>query len=129
MNRTILIIDDDFDLLALHKINLEREGYHVFTCQSAEEALRLLGPRPKLDLILLDINMPGVDGPMLLQQLKRQMPDVCEQVPIVFFSSMNMPRNTIAKGIIQKSADFSTFKSELLKYFSSPVAAEVVESV
>ena len=64
---TILVVDDEPDIRQVVKDVLEDEGYGVFTAQSADEAknLRL---ENKLNLILLDIWMPGTDGISLLKE-------------------------------------------------------------
>lgn len=65
----ILIVDDNATNLKLTKVLLIKEGYEVLTASSAEEALRLLeGSQPRL--ILMDIQLPGMDGLTLTRQLK-----------------------------------------------------------
>ncbi|TFG73554.1 MAG: GAF domain-containing protein [Anaerolineales bacterium] len=67
---TVLIVEDDVDLLQMLKLTLEAEGYKVLTATSGEEGLRIA--REKLpDLISLDIRLPDLDGYDVLQLLKR----------------------------------------------------------
>ena len=65
----ILIVDDNFTNLKLVEYVLDRRGYRVLTAADAEEALRLLG-RHQPDLILMDLQLPGVDGFELTHRLK-----------------------------------------------------------
>jgi two-component system OmpR family response regulator len=60
MPQTVMVVDDDKDILELAQLVLEGGGYRVITAPSGAEALRTVtGIRP--DLILLDINMPGME--------------------------------------------------------------------
>lgn len=68
-DRSILIVDDNPVNLKLIRILLVGEGYNVHTAGDAEEALRILQDlRPRL--ILMDIQLPGIDGLELTRQLK-----------------------------------------------------------
>jgi CheY-like chemotaxis protein len=67
--KTILIVDDNPVNLKLIRILLTGEGYDVHIAGDAEEALRVLqGLRPRI--ILMDIQLPGIDGLELTRQLK-----------------------------------------------------------
>jgi two-component system, cell cycle response regulator DivK len=68
-DRSILIVDDNPVNLKLIRILLTGEGYDVHTAGDADEALRILQDlRPRL--ILMDIQLPGIDGLELTRQLK-----------------------------------------------------------
>jgi CheY-like chemotaxis protein len=65
----ILVVDDNAINLKLTKVLLTKEGYDVHTVSDAEEALRLLESfRPRL--ILMDLQLPGMDGLTLTRRLK-----------------------------------------------------------
>lgn len=66
---TILIVEDEPDILELIRFNLEREGYRTVTCETGEDALEAVARR-KPDLILLDLMLPGVDGKGVCRALK-----------------------------------------------------------
>jgi DNA-binding NtrC family response regulator len=75
MKRSILIVDDEQDMLGLLKRSLEPDlGCRVSTAASAEEALKQLA-ESAFDLVLADIRMPGMDGLELLEIVKRKNPD------------------------------------------------------
>jgi DNA-binding response OmpR family regulator len=67
--KTILVVDDDDDIRGLLRATIERATHQVLEAADGEEALSLIGRAPP-DLILLDVNMPGVDGPEVCRQLK-----------------------------------------------------------
>lgn len=69
MGEPLLIVDDNGANLKLARVLLANEGYDVRTAADAEEALELLASwRPRL--ILMDIQLPGMDGLQLTRQLK-----------------------------------------------------------
>jgi two-component system cell cycle response regulator DivK len=67
--KTILIVDDNPVNLKLIRILLVGEGYDVHTAGDAEEALRLV-PALRPRMILMDIQLPGIDGLELTRRLK-----------------------------------------------------------
>ena len=83
-NEPILIIDDNLMNLKLEKRLLETEGYQVLTAQNAEETLKLLGYFiPKL--VLMDYQLPGIDGVELTKRL-REIPAVKNAVILMVTS-------------------------------------------
>ncbi len=71
---TILVVDNDHSLLRLMKIRLEAAGYTVLLASSGEEALRR-SHESLCDLAVVDLQMAGMDGLTLLQELLRQPAD------------------------------------------------------
>lgn len=70
---SLLLVDDDADLLRLLSIRLQAEGYAVQTASSAEQALaRIAVARPRV--VLTDLRMDGMDGMALFEQLHKQDP-------------------------------------------------------
>ncbi len=67
---TILIVEDEPKMLRLLDLNLAEEGYATHTAQDAETALKILR-REKIDLVLTDLKLPGMDGLEFLQAVKR----------------------------------------------------------
>jgi len=83
--RRVLYVEDNPDIASIAKLALERlGGLEVCICSNAEEALGFVA-KFKPDMILLDVMLPGMDGPALLQQLRNL--DVCRGVPFVFLTA------------------------------------------
>ena len=70
----LLVVDDDRSVREFLGILLEREGYTVRSVESGEDALVLLKSEP-YDLVLSDLNMPGISGIELLEESRRLIPD------------------------------------------------------
>jgi len=88
LNR-ILMIEDDLDIQAVARLVLETlGGFTVEVCSRGQEALET-APVFRPDMILLDVMMPGMDGPTTLMHL-RALPDM-EKVPVVFMTAKVMP--------------------------------------
>lgn len=71
----ILIVDDEPSMLNYTRTLLEMEHYGVETAMSGEEALKRLGSKPPIDLVLLDMAMPRMDGLQIIQACKKLRPD------------------------------------------------------
>lgn len=80
--RTILVVDDEADMLETCARILRRSGYSCLTTASGQEALVLL-EHEHPDLILTDLRMPRVDGMALLRHAKQAAP----QIPVVIFTA------------------------------------------
>ena len=65
----VLIVDDNPTNLKLTRVTLTGEGYEVFTAGTAEEAFKTLTAYPP-QLILMDLQLPGIDGLELTRRLK-----------------------------------------------------------
>jgi CheY-like chemotaxis protein len=71
--RKILVVDDEADFNELVKMRFEAGGYDVITASSGEDALELV-KTGKLDAVLLDIMMPGMDGLAVLKRIREEHP-------------------------------------------------------
>ena len=81
----ILVVDDDPDIRHIASLALGRlGGFEVKVAANAEEALASAAARPP-DLVLLDVTMPGTDGPATLRAM-RALPAMV-RVPVVFFTA------------------------------------------
>jgi len=67
----ILVVDDEQDYCDVLKMILQSKGYQVTTCNSGREALELMG-KSDYDLVVTDLMMPGMNGDVLMQYIKRK---------------------------------------------------------
>lgn len=99
----VLLVDDDAAQRRLMAIKLEEEGFEVRILRSGEECLaEVVGYDP--DVILLDINMPGLDGIETCRRLK-QIPE-CIAVPVVFITGARDDDPTIVEALRAGGNDF-----------------------
>jgi len=99
--RKVLIIDDDFHVGYLIKINLEAEGYETVLALSGEEGLeKVRANRP--DLITLDVLMPEIDGFEVLLALK--IDKALKSIPVMMISVVNEIRKK--RGLKMGAADY-----------------------
>ena len=81
VQQAILVVDDEAPMRKFVSHNLRADGYQVLTAADGSEALKLASEHP-LDLLLLDIGLPGPDGLAVLQAVRREM-----QVPVLMISA------------------------------------------
>jgi two-component system phosphate regulon response regulator PhoB len=80
----ILVVEDEEDILELVRYNLSREGYQVICVTSGEEVLKVTGSEA-LDLIVLDLMLPGIDGLEVTKILKNDAKTL--EIPIVMLTA------------------------------------------
>ncbi len=80
--RTILLVDDDPDILMVLRGNLELSGYHVLTVETAKEALDVC-ERNAVDLVVLDLVLPDVDGIQVCCRIREKD----ESLPIIMLTA------------------------------------------
>ena len=71
---TILLVDDDPFMLRLMALILRDGGHEIIQARSGEEALAVIRERPSVDLVISDVVMPGMDGELLRETVKRFWP-------------------------------------------------------
>jgi CheY-like chemotaxis protein len=125
---SILIVDDEPDVAELFRQRFRREvreGFYVLHfAYSGEEALHILaaGVRPELIVILSDINMPGMDGLTLLQQIRERLPELPVMMVTAYGDEERRRRATErgAAEFITKPVDFDFLKHQLRQLAEPP---------
>jgi two-component system, OmpR family, response regulator len=126
--RRVLLVDDDCDILFLAKLSLIKVGrWEVASAGSGEEALGILDTFLP-DVIILDVMMPGMDGFMLLEQIRKR-PDLAA-TPLIFMSANTRINDAMGEslagvaGVIKKPFDPMSLPHEILKIIK-PLRARI----
>ncbi len=117
MNRRVVVVDDDADIREIATLSLEMmHGWEVVAVASGAEAVEVVG-RVEPDAVLLDVMMPGQDGPATLAALRAQ--PGTRDVPVVFLTAKAQVRERAeleslgAAGVLAKPFDPMTLGSDL----------------
>ncbi|BCJ96247.1 DNA-binding response regulator [Anaerocolumna cellulosilytica] len=82
--KTVLAVDDEEHILELLTYNLERDGFRVIQADSGETALELID-KEKIDIVLLDWMLPGIDGIEVLRRIRAGKPH--RTLPVIFLTA------------------------------------------
>jgi CheY-like chemotaxis protein len=134
--KSVLIVDDNPTNLKLTRFLLDKEGYRVLTATDGQEAIELL-QTVQPDLVLMDIQLPGIDGLEVTRRLKSD--PSTRDLRIVALSAYTMESNRAqvvdvgCDGFISKPIDTKTFPGLVRQYLdrsrSRPVASRKVSSI
>ena len=120
MAKKILVVDDDKAILTLVRKYLTGLGYSVVVTDNGSEGLMLVREsRP--DLILVDSDMPGLDGHAVCRVLKKEA--ATQSIPVMIMSGARIAETDILSGFSGGADDY------VMKPFSLPVLAARVEAV
>jgi DNA-binding response OmpR family regulator len=115
--KKILLVDDEDSIHLLYREELEEEGYEVHSALSGEEALtqlKIILP----DLVILDINMPGINGIDVLRQIKEMNPSL----PVILSSAYQEFKQDLATWAsdeyIVKSSNLDELKAAVKKHLA-----------
>lgn len=87
---TILVADDDPDIAELVEIHLAEEGFRVYKAYDGREALQVFA-REKIDLAILDIMMPGIDGIHVCEKIRE-----VSMIPVIMLSAKDSEADKVA---------------------------------
>ena len=88
MNKKILIVDDEKEIVDLLEVYLSNDGYSAYKCYNGLEAMKCI-EQSQIDLAILDIMLPGLDGYELLASLKPQ------GVPVIFLTAKSAVKDRV----------------------------------
>lgn len=112
MNNTILIVEDEVDILELLEYNLQKEGYETIGFLDVNDTLYEIFEEEQIDLILMDRNLPGIEGTSFIKDIKKRGYDV----PVIYVSAKDKDED-ILEGFDAQADDYITkpFKINELK--------------
>lgn len=112
MKNRILVVDDEEGIRLLYKEELEEEGYEVALASNGEAALERLD-ESNIDLVLLDIKMPGIDGVEVLRRIKERW----KTLPVVLCTAYPHYKQEFgtwaSEAYIVKSSDLRELKEKI----------------
>jgi len=115
--KKILLVDDEESIHLLYREELEEEGYQVHSAMNGEEALEKMGILNP-DLVILDINMPGMNGIEVLRRMKEINP----KVPVILCSAYQEFKQDLASWAsdeyIVKSSNLDELKAAVKKHLA-----------
>lgn len=106
MNKNILIIEDDDFLQGLEATKIKKSGYDVHTVSNGADAMKLIESKQKIDLILLDLLLPDMNGFEILEKIRKNTE--LANIPVIIFSNLNEEKNL-------KSAEQFNFTEFMVK--------------
>ena len=86
----ILVCDDEKEILEILELYLEKEGYEIIKASDGEEAINILNNKKNIDLSILDIMMPKVDGYKVVKHLRK-----ISNMPVILVSAKNQDSDKI----------------------------------
>lgn len=101
MNRSVLIVDDDREILRLLEISLSGDGYKIYKASNGIEALEIIDST-NIDLVVLDIMMPGLNGIEVCRKIRENL-----NIPILMLSAKSEDMDKI-EGIMTGADDYMT---------------------
>lgn len=115
--KKILLVDDEEGIQMLYREELEDEGYEVISAYTGEEGLQKFKEESP-DLVILDIQMPGMNGIETLRQMKMDNP----KLPVILSSAYNEYKQDLgawaSDEYVVKSSDINDLKEAVRKHLS-----------
>ncbi|HFU76834.1 MAG TPA: response regulator transcription factor [Arcobacter sp.] len=103
MNKTILIVEDEIDILELLEYTLQKDGYETIGFLNVTDKLYEIFEEEKIDLILMDRNLPGIEGTSFVRDIKKRGYDV----PVIYVSAKDKDED-ILEGFESQADDYIT---------------------
>jgi len=127
--KTILVVDDEQNIRQLYSETFKEEGYNVLLASTGAEGLELVS-KNTVDLIILDIRLPDIDGLSVLEKLSR---DSARKVPPVILNSAysgyeNNSNVWLAEKYLIKSGDLDELKNTVKNHQAHSAQARYLNS-
>jgi two-component system OmpR family response regulator len=122
--RKVMLVDDEEDIRTVGHLSLSRVGGWVTVLAASGAEALTKGSSERPDLILLDVMMPGMDGPTTFGQLRAQ--EATARTPIIFMTAKNQKQEVVrymelgAVGVIGKPFDPMTLPAEIKRLLPQP---------
>lgn len=94
--KKILIVDDEEEIRRILEVFLNKKGFLTLTAKNGDEALKIIESEKKIDLLILDVNMPGTGGEAVMLELEKR--------------NLNIP-TIVLTGTLSTEENFQAFKT------------------
>ncbi|MBT5954238.1 response regulator [bacterium] len=122
MSKNILVVDDDESISSIFEFILQQAGFTVITAKTGNDCLSVLSQNEKIDLIFLDVKMPGISGLDTLREILKSNPNMLV-IMMTGFSINEVLKTAYEKGaygIIYKPFDIEEVLNIINKIFEIP---------
>ena len=103
MAKTVFIIEDEMFLQGLEATRLKNEGYDILTAANGEEVNKIFENKPKIDLVLLDLMLPDIDGFTILEKIRQN--ENFKDLKVIIFSNLSEEKD-VERGKKLGATDF-----------------------
>lgn len=117
----VLVVDDDAFVREMLSMLLEMDGYEVKTAEDGASAIASLDADPAVDLVISDMNMPGINGLELIPEVKKRNPEA----PIIILTSFDDVY--IVSEAIERGAEDYIVKDENVQETFLPAVERILE--
>ncbi|GAK55257.1 response regulator receiver protein [Candidatus Vecturithrix granuli] len=112
--KTLLIVDDEKHIRMLYEEEFKDEGYTVLTASNGLEALGIIEQHPEIDLVILDIKMPEMDGSEFLRRIRQFNKDLPILISTAYGDYVQQDFSAwLSSGYSVKTSDLSELKARV----------------
>lgn len=106
----VLLVEDDLSSIKIYRNKLEQNGFNVSVATTGDEGLHK-AKNEQPNVILLDLILPGMDGFLVLEELKKD--NATDKIPVVILSNLGQPKD-IVRGMRMGAVDYLVKSDESL---------------
>ncbi|NBV41402.1 response regulator [bacterium] len=122
MSKTILVVDDDQSINSIFEFILQQAGYNTITTTSGQECIDIIRSGQEIDLVFLDLKMPGISGIDTFKEIQKMRPMLLV-IMMTGYSVDELLKEAFemgAYGVIYKPFDVEEVLSVIEKIFRLP---------
>lgn len=126
--KTVLVVDDNFSVLTVIKAMLETDDYDVLTARSADVTLAIADMKSVIDLVLMDVVMPDVSGPDLVEKILAIHPTAKVLFMSGYCETDMLPASVRMAGLLPKPFTSSGLRERIGQVLGTELRASAVSA-